>query len=342
MNENELIVLKQNPIIEFSEIEAKGLEVEQRINELNLETIDATEGNRSIMKKMRSELNKELDAFESRRKMVHDLITKPYKEFTDSYDTHIKSRYTEASAALKEKISVVELSMLQRKKGDIEAYFNSAKGDVDFLSFDDVGLKIILSASDKKLQASIDLFVAHVTANLTAINGMDNAVRIESLYKTNLDFTLSISTVLADIEREEALKKQQEERAASAELAEKKRIEQKRIDDELEAKNRVIRKKHEADETERKRVIAVETAAKNKSLEAEQEAERLENESKRAAEDLILAEQETLRLASEKEEREKAEVAAKVIHTMNFKVSGTVSQLKQIKQLMERLGVTYE
>ena len=49
----ELIKLKQAPIIEFSGMEARGLEVQEHIAQMNIDKIEATEENRSMMKKMR-------------------------------------------------------------------------------------------------------------------------------------------------------------------------------------------------------------------------------------------------------------------------------------------------
>jgi len=59
-----LIELKQKPIIEFSNIEKRGLEVLRQIKELNLDTIEPIEQNRAMMKKIRADINKELSVFE--------------------------------------------------------------------------------------------------------------------------------------------------------------------------------------------------------------------------------------------------------------------------------------
>ena len=66
----QLIKLVQSPIIEFSEMEARGVEVANRIGLMNLDTIKATEENRSTMKKLRAELNKDLGIFEEQRKLI--------------------------------------------------------------------------------------------------------------------------------------------------------------------------------------------------------------------------------------------------------------------------------
>lgn len=340
--ETSLIVLKQKPIIEFSAMESRGLEVAERIGQMNLDTIEATESNRSLMKKMRAELNKELDVFESQRKMIHSSITKPYKAFTDSYEQNIKVRYVEAVALLKSNISLVETEMLETKKSDLSAYFEGQKGELYFIALDDLCLNIILSVTDKKLRKQVDDFIARVESDVVSINAMSDSIRIESLYKTNLDFSLSVSTVLADIKREKELEERRIASEIAAKAAQEKRAKQEQEDKEKAAKERVERKKREAVELERKRDEAEKNAALNKSKEAAQALERIEQENKRAAEDLILAEKESQRINEEKEERSKAEAAEKAVHTMKFKVSGTIKQLKEIKQFMNNLGVSYE
>jgi len=238
MSEQELIILEQKPIIEFSAMEARGLEVAERIGQMNLETIDATEANRSIMKKMRAELNKELTLFEDKRKMIHGAITKPYKDFTASYEENIKVRYTDAATLLKEKISTVEDLMMTEKLADIEVYFNDKKGEMDFLRIENAGLNIILSASNKKLHAQIDEFIGKVGNEVASINAMTDSIRISSLYKTNLDLSLSVSTVLADIKREKEAEEKRAEKEAADKKAEEQRAERERAKAEKDAKDR--------------------------------------------------------------------------------------------------------
>jgi len=340
--ETSLIVLKQKPIIEFSAMEARGLEVAEKIKAMNLDTIEASEANRSVMKKMRAELNKELDVFESQRKMIHGSITKPYKDFTDSYEKNIKVRFVDAATSLKEKIAIVESAMLEAKTSDIEAYFNTKKGGLDFISIEDAGLNIILSVTNKKLEAQINSFIDRVLDDVRAINSVDESIRIMSLYRSNLDASMSISTVLADIERE----KEQEERRKKEEEAAKERLasrfEQEKLEEEQAAKERVERKKLDAGQLEQQRIQAAKNAKLNESREAELELARIEKAKERAAEELVVAEKEAARIEREKIETEKTEAAAKEIHTIKFSVSGTIAQLKEIKSFMEKLGVTYE
>ena len=339
---NELITLAQKPIIEYSEMEARGLEVAEKIGLMNLDMIEANESNRSMMKKARAQLNNELEVFEDQRKMIHAAITKPYKDFTESYEKNIKTLYVDASAQLKEKIVIVEAGMMRDKTADIEAYFNTVRGDIDFLTTEKIGLNIILSASDKKLRGQVDSFMEKVHSELVAINGMENSIRVQSLYKTNLDLSLSVSTVNSDIERE---KKQEAERVEQEKInkeREAKRVEQEKIRKEQESKDRLERKNKEAERIELQRIQAKKNAELNKTKEAEMEAERLEQEKKRADEAVEIAQAESERIQAEKEALAKQEAAESKIHSMNFKVAGTIKQLKEIKLFLENIGVEYE
>ncbi|MCK5386762.1 MAG: DUF1351 domain-containing protein [Gammaproteobacteria bacterium] len=342
MSENQLIVLAQKPIIEYSAIEARGIEVAEKIALMNLDTIEPTEQNRSVMKRIRAELNKDLEVFERQRKMIHEAITKPYKDFTASYDEHIKVLYKNATEQLKEKISSVEAAMLDTKKSDIEAYFNSVAEHLDFISIDDAGLNIILSVPNKKLMGQIDGFVTKISHELATIGGMDNSVRIESLYKTNLGLSLSVSTVNDDIKREKELQEKKLKEAKEAEEREEKRVEEERVQREVAAKERFERKEKEAKQLEQKRINAKKNAELNKTKEVEQEAGRLKNEKIRADEELEIAKKESQRIQAEKEEKAKAEAAEAEIHKMTFTVSGNIKQLKQIKTFLNELGVSYE
>ena len=124
-----LIVLKQKPIIEYDKMVERGLEVQNEIAKLNIHTLDATEENRGMMKKMRAKLNKELAVFEDQRKMIHGMITTPYTQFVDSYKDNIEPHYDSASASLKDKISDVETKLLAQKTSDLIAYFDAKQNN---------------------------------------------------------------------------------------------------------------------------------------------------------------------------------------------------------------------
>ena len=339
---NELIVLKQKPIIEYSKMEERGLEVAQQIAELNIDTIEPTEANRKILKDTRAELNKDLKIFEDQRKMIHGAINTEYNAFKDSYESNIKVQYEESVAKLKLKIDEVESKMLETKIADLQAYFASRSQHLEFLLFDSINLHITLSASNKSLKTQIDNCIDTVTKEIEAIEKMDHSVRIRSLYETTLDMSGSVSKVLADIEREEKL---EAERIENERIAEEKRINDEKLKkerEEKEAANRAERKRIEAEQAEERRLLAEKNAKLNKSKEAQLEVERLKKAEEQARIDAEESNAATERLRLEREQVERKEAENNKIHSMPFTVHGTMDQLKQVKQFMEDQGISYE
>lgn len=331
---NALINLKQAPIIEFSEMESRGLEVQESISQMNIAQIEPTEENRSMMKKMRATLNKELDIFEDQRKMIHGKITEPYNEFKSSYESNIKSVYQNAGNELKGKISEVETRMLSDKETMLSAYFekHNAHG---FIALSNVGLNIILSATDKKLKTQIDVFLAKVDSEVESINAMENSTRILGYYQKTLDLPDSISTVNTDINREKEL----EEARIAQEKANKERKEKEAIEAqkqaELQAKQAVEKAKRDSELAEERRTQAEKNAAMQQSIEAEKAKKQAENDAKLAQEKQAEALEHKAKLEQEKADREAREAAEKVVYTARFEIKATLSKMKAIKQFFQ-------
>ena len=338
---NTLIKLKQSPVIEFSDMEARGLEVQESIAQMNIDKIEPTEENRSMMKKMRTTLNKELSVFEDQRKMIHSKITEPYNAFKDSYEINIKSVYQSATEKLKEKISEVEKRMLDIKKTTLTAYFEEHNTH-NFITIDNVGLNIILSASEKKLKEQIDKFLDQVDSEVESISAMENSVRILGYYQKTLDLADSISSVNADIKREEELKLEQERK----EKEERERKEREAIEAqeraERQAKEAAEKAKRDAELAEERRIQAEKNAAMQQSIEAEKAKKQAEMEAIAAKEKQEEALEYKARIEREKAEREAAEEAESKIHTARFEVKATLSQLKAIKQFLQDNNIEFK
>lgn len=338
---NELIVLKQAPIIEFSEMETRGLEVQNGIAQLNIETIESTEENRAMMKKIRATLNKELNVFEEQRKMIHGKITQPYNEFKSSYESNIKSLYEKASGDLKAKISDVETKMLDYKKTLLAAHFEK-QNQHKFITLEDVELNIILSATDKKLKVKIDEFLSKIDAEVNSINAMDNSVRILGYYQKTLDLPDSISTVNADIKRE----KQLEEARIAKEKADKERKEKAAIEakkqEELQAKQALEKANRDAELAEKNRIQAEQNAKIQASKEAEDAKRQAEIDAQQAIDRQAEAMEYQDRLHHEKAERKAKESAENKIYTVRFEVKGNLGSLKLLKQYMQNEDIKFE
>lgn len=197
MNE-ELITLKQPPIIIYERIRAVGQQIEAKIAELNLDNQLVTDETLKSAKNTRTMLRKEFDDFEIQRKYIKEQVNAPYEAFEKAYKEHIKVHYDKADSMLKSKIDEVQNRLLDDKRGRIKDYFTEfcAAQGIDFLIFERLPLNITLSASDKSLKEQVAGFVSEVSKSLQVIDSLNepNEFKAEILtdYKQTLDIARAI------------------------------------------------------------------------------------------------------------------------------------------------------
>ena len=198
MNE-ELITLKQAPIIVYEKIKAVGQQIEAKIAELNLDNQLVTDETLKSAKNTRTMLRKELDDFETQRKYIKEQVNAPYEAFENAYKEHIKVHYDKADSTLKSKIDEVQNRLLNDKRGRIKDYFTEfcAAQGIDFLIFERLPLNITLSDSDKKFKNEVANFVGEVSKSLQLIESLKepDEFKAEMLteYKQTLDVMRSIN-----------------------------------------------------------------------------------------------------------------------------------------------------
>ncbi|WP_311327765.1 DUF1351 domain-containing protein [Capnocytophaga sputigena] len=197
MNE-ELITLKQAPIIVYEKIKAVGQQIEAKIAELNLDNQLVTEETLKSAKNTRTTLRKELDDFETQRKYIKEQVNAPYEAFEKAYKEHIKVHYDKADSTLKSKIDEVQNRLISDKSARIKEYFTELcqQQGIDFLIFERLPLNITLSASDKSLKEQVAGFVGEVSKSLQLIESLNepDEFKAEMLteYKQTLDVTRAI------------------------------------------------------------------------------------------------------------------------------------------------------
>ena len=197
MNE-QLITLKQAPIIIYERIKAVGQQVETKIAELNLDNQLVTDDTLKSAKDTRTMLRKELAVFEEQRKFIKEQVNAPYEAFEKAYKEHIKVHYDKADSTLKAKIDEVQNRLLDDKRGRIKDYFKEfcAAQGIDFLIFERLPLNITLSASDKSLKEQVTGFVSEVSKSLQLIESLNEPdefkAEILTDYKQTLDVTRAI------------------------------------------------------------------------------------------------------------------------------------------------------
>lgn len=197
MNE-ELITLKQPPIIIYEQIKAVGQQIEAKIAELNLDNQLVTDETLKSAKNTRTMLRKELDDFETQRKYIKEQVNAPYEAFEKAYKEHIKVHYDKADSTLKSKIDEVQNRLLDDKRGRIKDYFTDfcAAQGIDFLIFERLPLNITITKSDKSLKEEVAGFVGELSKSIQLIESLNepNEFKAEILtdYKKTLDVTRAI------------------------------------------------------------------------------------------------------------------------------------------------------
>lgn len=198
---DQIIVLEQKPVVTYAMIEKASAEVAAKIASLNIDDMEATEENLKMIKSTRSELNNEFKTFEDQRKMVKDFILKPYDDFEKLYKPKIVTLFNDAENKLKSKVSSIESKLLEAKVESLKEFFNFIN-TYEFITFEDMGLHITRSASDKKLQGEIENYIQDVGTALATIETMEHSDRILAKYHICKDLTRSISEVNIEIQKE--------------------------------------------------------------------------------------------------------------------------------------------
>ena len=189
-----LIVVKQIPIIEERLQEIKGAIQSEVDNALSFE---CTEENKQEIKKLRTNLSKQYKLLETDRKKIKDIVLGPYNAFEATYKECVTNIFKPADIQLKNKIDAVEATQKKAKKSKAVEFFNeyAAAHGIDFITFDDVGVEVTLSISDKKLKETCKTFIYRVVGDLALINTQDDQADILVEYKKSLDVSKAITSV---------------------------------------------------------------------------------------------------------------------------------------------------
>ena len=160
--ENNLIVVKQLPIIE-DQLRQVKTSVDERVAQVL--ALACTEATYKDVKKARAELNKEFQDLEARRREVKKAILAPYEAFEKLYKECAADAFTKADAELKAKIASVEK---------------------DIAPFERCGINITMSDSLKKLQGQASLFLQNVSNDLRMIETLEHKDEVLVEYRKSL------------------------------------------------------------------------------------------------------------------------------------------------------------
>ena len=222
MENNELIVIKQLPIIE-EQLRKASDEIDEKVK--NAVALVCNEETIKIVKEVRATLNKELKEFEDKRKQVKSEIMKPYEDFESSYKKYISDKYKSADVELKNKIDVVENELKANKKAEIVNYFNEYLNskNIDFVTFESANINVTLTASMKSLKEQAKNFIDKISDDLKLIDTQEHKAEILVEYKQSLNVSQAITSVTnrfkAIEEEKRKLEKEQELQKEIVEIA---------------------------------------------------------------------------------------------------------------------------
>lgn len=213
MDKKGIIVVKQLPIIveQLQEVKAEvTAKVEQALS------LVCTEDTVKDVKKVRSELNKELKDYEERRKAVKKAIMTPYEQFEAVYKDCISDTYKKADTELKGKIDSVENELKEKRRKEVWYYFEELckANSLDFITFENTNINVTLSASMKSLKEQAKAFVDKIVDDLNLIDTQEHKDEILYEYKQSLNVSNAITTVANRYKAIEEAKAREEERKA--------------------------------------------------------------------------------------------------------------------------------
>jgi hypothetical protein len=199
--QNDLIVVEQLPVIR-QKLEGIKADVQSKVNAVL--ALNCTESTVKAIKVLRADLNKDYKVIEAQRKAVKEAIMAPYERFNDIYKECVSSIYSGADDELKRRISEVENKLKDEKAGTVKAYFEELcqKYHIDFVQFEQAGIKIGLQSSLKSLKAAVDVFVNRIVDDLKLIEIQEYKEEIVVEYRKSLNASEAITGV---IERHKAI-----------------------------------------------------------------------------------------------------------------------------------------
>lgn len=215
LNLNEIIKIQHLPEI-FEQLEKVGKFVDEKLK--GVTDLKATDANKSNLKDKRTEITNTLEILENKRKEIKKAIETPYDVFNAKYTKEVKEKLENASKTLTGKINFIEDTQKKLKEECLRNYFEEYKTskNIDFITFEQMHLNIILSTTETKYKSDIAKFIDKVSDELELINLQSSKDEIMYEYKKTLDLANSIKIVQ---ERKMAIERAAEENAKKELLA---------------------------------------------------------------------------------------------------------------------------
>lgn len=188
MNEidiNSIVRIETMPKV-FSQLEKIGVFIDEQTKDID--TLKCTEENKQEVKKRRIEINNTLKLLDDKRKEIKTTLLEPYEIFNTKYEEECKNKLLSASEILKTKIDTIEEEQKKEKENVLREFFREyqeAYHIIGIIQFEDVGLNITISASEKSLKEQIKAFCEKVANDLKAMETDENSEEVLLEYKRN-------------------------------------------------------------------------------------------------------------------------------------------------------------
>lgn len=205
---NELITINKNNEIETTLLEEKVNDILVRIKDVRNFAVHDQE-TKVKAKELQRDLKADFTELDNLRKDKQRQYTEPFKKLQKQFKEWDMAINNELSVLTKS-IEEYETNQLNEKIKELEVYFDEVN-DIEFLTYDNIGLNVTLSASVKSLTTQIDDFIERVTNDLAVIETQDNKERILVRYQSTLDLSNAITSVNEEVKKEKELIEVKEE-----------------------------------------------------------------------------------------------------------------------------------
>ena len=196
-----------------TEFEQVSKEIDKKIETAN--SLVVSEDNYKEVKKIRAELNKEAKQYAEDFKAIKESVLATWNECEDTYKKMIRDKYAVSDVILKSKVGEIEDGIKDEKRKKVVEFFEKhrASRKLDFVTFDDMNLKIGMSNSLASLKKEVTERLDEILKGYEG--ALETSPDVVAEFKENgFDFARAFTTVK---DREERKRKAEEERKAMLE-----------------------------------------------------------------------------------------------------------------------------
>lgn len=215
-----------------SRIDEIVLKVQERINNLKLDTISATEDNKKVLRNTRAELNKEVKQYEEDLKQIDSMINAGFNELKKQYKEKIKSLYKNTDEELKEKIEEITREQLKENQNYSKEYYESKLKSMPLrigVEYNDIPWDFNFNSSKKSIRDTINNHFEAVEKALLIIDNHEYKDQLQELWVKN---KFNLGNALIEL---------QEQIALANKLLKAKEEELKKREEEIEVKESEIK-----------------------------------------------------------------------------------------------------